>query len=62
MGSDSSLDHDCLVFTEIYTEALLANEYLAEQVLALLENGQIDTDTAIFEWAMIPIREIDLTE
>ena len=40
--------------TEIYTEALRANEYLAIQVLALLEGGQIDTDTAIFEWAMIP--------
>ena len=45
------------MLTEIYTEALLANEYLADKVWALLESGQIDTDTAIFEWAMIPIRE-----
>ena len=42
---------------EIYTEALIANEDLANQVMALLKSGQIDTDTAIFEWAMIPIRE-----
>jgi len=46
------------MFTEIYTEALRANEYLANQVMVLLESGQIDTDTAIFEWAMIPIREV----
>jgi len=43
--------------TEIYTDALRANEYLASQVMALLESGQIDIDAAIFEWAMIPIRE-----
>jgi hypothetical protein len=36
---------------------LLANEELANQIIALLESGQIDVDTAIFEWAMIPIRE-----
>ena len=50
------------MLTRLYVEALLANEYLAIQVLALLEGGQIDTDTAIFEWAMIPIREIAADE
>ena len=49
MGSDPSLDHAYFMVTEIYTEALLANEYLANQVLALLESRQIDADTAIFE-------------
>ena len=45
------------MLTEIYKEALLANEDLANQIMDLLESGQIDTDTAILEWAMIPIRE-----
>ena len=45
------------MLTEIYIEALLVDEGLADQVMALLESGQIDTDTAIFEWAMIPISE-----
>jgi len=58
VGSDSSLDHAYLMLTEIYIEALRANEDLADQVMALLESGQIDIDTAIFEWGMIPIREI----
>jgi hypothetical protein len=46
------------MFTEIYLEALLANENLADEVMELLESGQIDLETAIFEWAMIPIREV----
>ena len=45
------------MLTEIFMEALLVDEDLADQVMVLLESGQIDTDTAIFEWAMIPIRE-----
>lgn len=47
---------------EIFTEALRANEDLAHQVLALLVSGRIDADTAIFEWAMIPIRQITADE
>ena len=50
------------ILTEIYIEALLVDADLADQVLALLESGQLDTDTAIFEWAMIPIREIAADE
>jgi hypothetical protein len=46
------------MLTELYVEALLVDEDRADQVMALLESGKIDTDTAIFEWAMIPIREI----
>ena len=45
------------MLTDIYIEALLANEELADQVMDMLESGQIDLDTAIFERAMIPIRE-----
>ena len=45
------------MLTEIYIEALLVDEDLADQAWELLESEQIDTDTAIFEWAMIPIRE-----
>ena len=50
------------MLTEIYIEALLVDKELADQVLAMLESGQIDIDTAIFEWAMIPIREIAADE
>jgi hypothetical protein len=57
VGSDPSLDHAYFMVIEIFTEALRANEDLASQVLALLVSGQINTDTAICEWAMIPIRE-----
>ncbi len=46
------------MLTEIYIEALLVDEDLADEVLELLESGAIDADTAIFEWAMIPIREV----
>ena len=46
------------MLTDIYIEALLVDEDLANEVLELLESGAIDSDTAIFEWAMIPIREI----
>ena len=42
---------------DIYIAALLANDDLADQVMEMLETGQIDLDTAILEWAMIPIRE-----
>ena len=45
------------MLTEIYIEALLVDADLADQVMVLLESGHIDADTAIFEWAMIPIRE-----
>ena len=45
------------MLTEIYIDALLANEDLANQVWTLLERGEIDTDTAIFDGAMMPIRE-----
>jgi hypothetical protein len=46
------------MLTEIYIDDLLANEGVADEVMELLESGQIDLDTAIFEWAMIPIREV----
>jgi hypothetical protein len=46
------------MLTEIYIEALLVDEDLADQVLGLLESGVIDSDTTIFEWAMIPIGEV----
>ena len=53
----TSVGHPLAMLAEIYTEALRAKEDLANQVLTLLVSGQIDTDTAIFEWVMIPIRE-----
>ncbi len=46
------------MLTEIYIEALLANEDLADEVSELLVSGAIDGDTAILEWSMIPIREV----
>ena len=46
------------MLTEIYFEALLANEDLADEVMELLESGRMDLDTAIFEYSMIPIREV----
>jgi hypothetical protein len=49
------------MLTEIYIEALLVDEDLADEVLGLLESGVIDSDTAILEWAMIPIREVSKT-
>ena len=50
------------MLTNFYIEALLVDEDLADQVWELLVKGEIDFDTAIFEWAMIPMREIVLTD
>jgi len=58
VGRSLWVDQAGFMFTKFYIEALLVNEDLANQLWELLESGHIDTDAAIFEWTMIPIREV----
>ncbi len=43
------------MLTEIYIEALLANEALADQVWQLWYLGEIDDDMAVMAWWIIYI-------
>ena len=43
------------MLTEIYIEALLIDEELADQVQETLETGEIDEATAFLMWWMVAI-------
>ena len=44
------------MLTEIYTEALLADEDLADQVWELWNAGVISDDLAVTAWASLAVR------
>lgn len=41
------------MITEIYIEALLVDEYLADQVWELWDGGVINDDFAVIAWAIL---------
>ena len=46
LGCSPRVDHACSMFTEIYVEALLADEDLADQVFELWNAGAIADEVA----------------
>ena len=48
-----SAGHPPAMLTEIYIEALLVNEDLADEVWEAWDNGEIDDFTAYFAWMLI---------
>jgi hypothetical protein len=53
LGSDSSVDHARSMLTEIYIEALLVDEALADQVYELWDAGIINDELADIAWCII---------
>ncbi len=47
--------HPLAMLTEIYIEALLVDEELADQVWELWDKGEIDSRIATFSWWLITV-------
>ncbi len=47
------------MLTEIYIEALLVNEELADQVWEAWDKGEIDYFTTYFAWMLISVKNLD---
>jgi len=50
VGNNLRVDHAGFMFTEIYIEALLVDEYLANQVWGLWHEGVITDGLAAWAW------------
>jgi len=48
------------MLTEIYIEALLVDEELADQVWGAWDTGEIDDQVACIAWMMIIVGSVDL--
>ncbi len=47
------------MLTELYIEALLVDEELADQVWGLWHEGEIDDQVAWLAWVLIAVRSVD---
>ncbi len=55
----SFVGHPQAMLTEIYIEALLVDEELADQVQAALMAGEIDETTAVLAWWIMSNRVLE---
>ena len=53
LGCSPRVDHACCMFTEIYIEALLVDEELADQIWELWDAGIITDELAAISWWLL---------